>query len=193
MNRFPTFWGNYKAKLSLSIFCVAVAVFDTFFKTLSPIAAGALAIALVPWVLGFIEKLSAPGGFEIIFAKAEKQIDAAHVEPDADQIAAFKYLENLDPNLAIAQLRVQIERRLRQLAEDVMISPDPRGRPRTLRSLAEALAAQGAITHEAVSLISDLTPVMNEAVHGIELQENATEFALEYGPRILAMLSPAKN
>lgn len=181
-------WSSYKFKLALSIFCIAVALFDTFWKTLSPIAAGALALAIVPWVLGIIERINAPGGFEIVFAKVEGQLDASQTTPDDEDINAFKYFEGSDPNLAIAMLRVQIERRLRQIAEDVMLAPDQRGRPRTLRSLADELARLGAIPDEATVLLRDLMPVMNEAVHGVELQSNASEFAQSYGPKILSML-----
>lgn len=164
---FRSIWVSYKFKLALTVFCVAVAVFDTFWKQLSPIAAGALALAIVPWVLGIIEKITAPGGFEIVFAKVESQLNADQSTPDEDDIDAFKYFEGSDPNLAIAMLRVQIERRLRQLAEDVMLAPDPRGRPRTLRSLSEDLAKLGAIPDEATYLIRDLMPVMDAAVHGV--------------------------
>jgi hypothetical protein len=181
-------WRSYKFKLALSVFCVAVALFDTFWKTLSPIAAGALALAVVPWALGIIEKISAPGGFEIVFAKVEKQLDESQITPDEEDIDAFKYFEGSDPNLAIAMLRVQIERRLRQIAEDVMLPPDVRARPRTLRSLSEDLARAGAIPDDAAVLLRDLMPVMNEAVHGVELQSNASEFARSYGPKILSML-----
>ncbi len=73
MKLVASLWRSHRAKLALSIFCVAIAIFDTFWKTLSPIAAGALAVAVVPWVLGIIERINAPGGFEIVFAKAERR------------------------------------------------------------------------------------------------------------------------
>ena len=186
-------WRSYRFKLALSVFCIAVALFDTFWKTLSPIAAGALAFAIVPWVLGIIEKINAPGGFEIVFANVKDQLDASPTTPDEEDIDAFKYFEGNDPNLAIAMLRVQIERRLRQIAEDVMLAPEPRGRPRTLRGLSEDLAEAGAIPDQATSLLRDLMPVMNQAVHGIELQSNASAFAREYGPKILSMLKTRGN
>lgn len=188
MKFMKSMWASYRFKFALSVFCIAVALFDTFWRTLSPIAAGALALAIVPWVLGIIERINAPGGFEIVFAKVEGQLDASQTTPDQEDIDAFKYFEGSDPNLAIAMLRVQIERRLRQIAEDVMLSPDPRGRPRTLRTLSEELARLGAIPDEATVLLRDLMPVMNEAVHGVELQSNATEFAQSYGPKILSIL-----
>ncbi|GAA3863504.1 hypothetical protein GCM10022404_12440 [Celeribacter arenosi] len=186
-------WKSYKFKLALSIFCIAIALFDTFWKTLSPIAAGALALAIVPWVLGIIERINAPGGFEIVFAKVEGQLDASQTTPDEEDINAFKYFEDNDPNLGIAMLRVQIERRLRKIAEDVSLAPDVRGRPRTLRSLSEDLAKAGAIPDEATVLLQDLMPVMNEAVHGVDLQSNASDFARSYGPKILALLKTASK
>ncbi|WP_340107934.1 hypothetical protein [Pikeienuella sp. HZG-20] len=186
-------WRSHKAKLALSIFCVAVASFDTFWKTLSPVAAGALAVAIVPWMLGIIERISAPGGFEVVLAKAERQLDASGTAPDEDDLNAFKYFEGSDPNLAIAMLRVQVERRLREIAEEVMLSPNTRGGVPTLRHLTEDLAKEGAIPKEAAVLLNNLMPVMNAAVHGVELQPNASDFALTYGPKILAMLKTQKD
>lgn len=178
--------------MAFSVFCIAVAFFDTFWKTISPIAAGALAVAIVPWVLGIIEKISAPGGLEIVFSKVGRKLDASNTTPDEEDVNAFKYFEGNDPNLAIAMLRVQVERRLRQIAEDVMLEASDRGRVRSLQSLAADLSKQGAIPEEAVSLLKDLMPVMNEAVHGLSLQSNASEFALSYGPKILSILKTKK-
>jgi hypothetical protein len=188
MNFVQSLWDNHRAKIGLSVFCVLVALFDTFAKSLSIVAATALSIAIVPWVVSFIEKLSLPGGFELVLAKAEQRLDAAANVPDQKDIDAFKYLSGNDPNMAIALLRIQIERRLREIAEHVMIEPESRGRPRSLRMLADELAKQGAITTDALALIHDLMPVMNEAVHGTHLNAGASTFALEYGPKILAML-----
>lgn len=186
-------WQSHRAKIALSSFCIMIAVFDTFWKSISPIAAGALAIAVTPWVIQLIERISAPGGFEVVFSKAEKQLQEAEVTPDAEDIDAFSYFESNDPNLAIAMLRVQVERRLRQIAEEVMLEQEPRGRPRTLRSLVDALGERGAIPKEAVVLLRDLMPVMNEAVHGVEVGSRGTEFALSYGPRILSLLRTSEG
>lgn len=185
-------WGSYRAKLALSIFCVLIAAFDTFWKTLSPIAAGALALAIVPWVIGLIERISAPGGFEVVFSKIERQLQEAETVPDSEDIDAFRYFESSDPNLAIAMLRVQIERRLRKIAEGLFLEVTPKGRPRTLRSLAEELGCRGAIPREAVVLLNDLMPVINEAVHGVDVGENGADFALSYGPKILSLLKSSE-
>ncbi|WP_044043694.1 hypothetical protein [Octadecabacter antarcticus] len=168
--------------MALSVFCVVVAFFDTFGKEIPPIAAGALAVAIVPWALGIIEKISAPGGLEIVFSKVERKLDASNTTPDEEDVNAFMYFEGNDPNLAIAMLRVQVERRLRQIAEDVMLGPSVRGRPHSLRSLAEELSKQGAIPEEAMSLLMDLMPVMNQAVHGVSLQSNASERLIPFAP-----------
>jgi len=151
-----------------------------------------LAIAVTPWVIQLIERISAPGGFEVVFSKAEQQLKDAKTVPDEEDIAAFNYFESSDPNLAIAMLRVQIERRLRKIAEDCKLEPEPRGRPRTLGPLIDALAAHEAIPREAIILLRDLLPVMNEAVHGVEVGSRGAEFALSYGPRILSLLRTSK-
>ena len=186
-------WRSYRAKLALSIFCVLIAAFDTFWKTLSPIAAGALALAIVPWVMGLIERISAPGGFEVVFSKIERQLQEAKTVPDSEDMEAFRYFESNDPNLAIAMLRVQIERRLRKIAEGLFLETSPKGRPRSLRSLAEELGRRGAIPKEAVVLLNDLMPVINEAVHGVDVGATGADFALSYGPRILSLLKSSET
>ena len=184
-------WVNHRLKLAMSIFCIAVALFDTFFQTLSLIAAGALSIAVLPWVMGLIERVTAPGGFEIVFADAKRKLDQTETRPDAEDAQVFEYFKTDDPNLAVALLRVEIERRLRRIAEQVFSdSVKPR---RGLKPLMEELREQGAISNDAAALILDLLPVMNQAVHGIHLRPDVTEFAIRYGPRILARISHQRN
>lgn len=190
---FNSLWRSHRAKIALSLFCVLIALFDTFWKSLSPIAAGALAVAVIPWVIQLIERISAPGGFEVVFSKAEQQLREALAVPDAEDISAFKYFESRDPNLAIALLRVEIERRLRQIAEEVMLEPDARGRPRGLRELTDALHDRELISKDAFVLLRDLMPVMNEAVHGVDVGSRGAEFALNYGPRVLSLLRKPNN
>lgn len=188
LDSLKSYWQNHKIKLGLSIFCVGVATFDTFFKALSPIAGAALSIAIVPWVIDFIEKISAPGGFEIVFKNAAQQLRETETNPDVDDLNAFQYVKTDDPNLAIAVLRIEIEKRLRQIAEDVGVGDSEENRRTPLSMLTEKLRKDRAISAEAASLIRDLMPAMNQAVHGVTLQKDATEFALEYGPKILSLL-----
>ena len=179
-------WKSYRLKLWLSIFCIAVAVFDTTVISLSPVAAGALFIAIVPWVLGYIERVAVPGGFEIVLKDAERKLDQSNALPDTEDLEAFEHFKSDDPNLAIALLRVEIERRLRKKALDVL--PDSSKHPKSLRALTEELRINNVITNDAAALLFDLLPIMNEAVHGISLRRDATEFTIKYGPKLLAQL-----
>ena len=184
---FSSFWASHQAKVALTAFCILVALFDTFWKSLSIIAASALALAIVPWVVGLIEKLSMPGGFELVLAKAGQKLEDTAPQPNAQEIDAFRYLSGTDPNAAIAYLRIQIERRLREIADEVGFVKDL-WKPQSMRMLTEELYRREAISSDAAALIRDLSPVMNEAAHGIHLNDNAATFALEYGPRIMSML-----
>lgn len=186
INSLKSLWESGSAKISLSVFCIAVALFDTFFKSLSLIAAGALAIAVVPWVLQFIEKISAPGGFEIVFAKVKQQLDDNETALEREDIEAFEHFASDDPNLSIALLRVEIERRLRRLGEEHL--SENQLKRKSLRALTEELQKSRIISNEAAALIRDLMPVMNEAVHGRPLRSDAADFAREYGPRVLAQI-----
>lgn len=183
---FQFFWKNSRLKIALSTICIIVALIDTFIEALSPIAAGALAFAIVPWVLDYIEKISAPGGFGIVFTKAKNQLDQSDVVVAQEDAEVFTNYVSDDPNLSIALMRVEIERKLRRLSK--FLPPDEKRNSRSLTTLTKSLKEAGIISDEASSLISDLAPVMNEAVHGITLQEDASDFAKEYGPKVLALL-----
>ena len=101
-------WKSYRLKLWLSIFCVAVAVFDTTVISLSPVAAGALFIAIVPWVLGYIERVAVPGGFEIVLKDTERKLDQSNALPAVHGINlrrdATEFTIKYGPKL-LAQLR----------------------------------------------------------------------------------------
>lgn len=179
-------WKSYRLKLWLSIFCVGVALIDTVVIPLSPVAAGALFIAIVPWVLSYIEKVTVPGGFEIVLKDASRKLDQSDAFPEKEDFEAFEHFKSDDPNLAIALLRVEVERRLRKIAQDTM--PDSSKHPKSLGSLTEELRSSGTISNEVAALIFDLLPVMNEAVHGINLRPDVSEFTIKYGPKLLAQL-----
>lgn len=176
------------AKLFLSILFVAIAAFDTFWQSLSPIAATALALSVAPWIYGLIEKIVMPDGTEVFLKEAEQRLEELPEQPNQKDIEAFKYFESNDPNLALAMLRVQIERRMREMAEEVMLRPSSNGKPYSFQSLASALAKEDQITPATLRMIRDLTPLMNDAVHGVDIPETAIELTRKLGPRLLANL-----
>jgi hypothetical protein len=71
-----------------------------------------------------------------------------------------------DPSKLLALDRLELERSLLSLAErrDIPLQQRP-----NIRMLARQLAARGVIGQETLSLIDDVLPLLNQAVHGYEV------------------------
>jgi hypothetical protein len=89
-----------------------------------------------------------------------------------------------DPNLALAGLRIEIEKRLRKIADTKGIDSQRLGMGQLLRRLSDAQA----ISPNQRSVLSDMTSLLNDAAHGAEVDDRAAEWAINVGPKLLATL-----
>ena len=93
------------------------------------ISIGLLIVAALPWLSSILESAKLPGGWEIKFRDLEKaaKLVTANATTEADVAATNSFLDVAaqDPNLALVGLRIEIERRMRALAEKHGIR-DPR-------------------------------------------------------------------
>ena len=147
--------------------------------------------AILPWLAPLFKKLKLPGGWEIEFQdlqEAKQRADKAGLlAPPAEAAAAqdfsFQVVANEDPNLALAGLRIEIERRLIRLAEAHGIT-----RSRGVRALLGQLGERQLLTREQQSVLADMLGLLNNAVHGASVPDHAAEWALDVGPRLLKSL-----
>lgn len=97
--------------------------------------------------------------------------------PSGMNIKRYKDLAHIDPNLALAGLRMEMEILGRNLAKgfDVDI-PESLGASRLFRLLLES----GAITRNQFELIDRLVRICTAAIHGTRVQESEALDALEY-------------
>jgi len=91
-----------------------------------------------------------------------------------------------DPLIALAALRIELERRLRSLADlrGVKIGD----RPGSIAMLARELGSTGVITQPQSSALIDLAGTLNRAVHAQPVNPDAAYWAMKVGPTILASL-----
>jgi len=97
---------------------------------------------------------------------------------------SFVALAEEDPNLALAGLRIEIEKRLRAIAARRGIENERMG----IGQLLSALSSAGALSNEQRSVLSDLTGTLNMAVHGAEVNRRSADWAIDVGSRLLASL-----
>jgi len=83
-----------------------------------------IVVAVIPWLAPLFKSLELPGGWKIEFkdlAKAKVEADAAGLLASSTEVNVtkeypFQIVAEDDPNLALAGLRIEIEKRLRELA-----------------------------------------------------------------------------
>ncbi len=148
-----------------------------------------LVIALLPWLAPIFKSLEFPGGWKIEFQELQQIVERVEeagllAPPTAFMSEAefsFQRVAEQDPNLALAGLRIEIERRLVALAQKQGIEVKGRGLGQLLRILNE----HNVLDDQARSALSDLTGLLNSAVHGAAVDPQGTNWAIQIGPRIL--------
>jgi len=149
-----------------------------------------LLVAVVPWLSQIFKSLELPGGWKIEFhdlQKAKKRADEAGLLSGKVQSASlysFQLVANEDPNLALAGLRIEIEKRLNQIAESYQIDSDRSSAGRLLRILGQ----QDLLSNQEQSVLADMMGLLNGAVHGAKIDSRGADWAMDVGPRLLASL-----
>lgn len=156
------------------------------------VTATLLLVAVVPWLQPLFKSLELPGGVKVEFQELEnvaKRADAAgllaaQASPEPAPKYSFQQVATTDPNLALAGLRIELERRLEQLAESRGGHDVPRG----IGNLLRYLNGREWIGGTERNVLSDLVSLLNFAVHGAKVDPEAAGWALDVGPRILQAL-----
>ncbi|MBI4454930.1 MAG: hypothetical protein HY644_03420 [Acidobacteria bacterium] len=134
------------------------------------------AIAVLPWLGTIFKSVQLPGGFRIEYHDLEKAKENAEraglleVPTDKKMEPPFVSRASEDPNLALAGLHIEIEKRLQKIGQKYGLNPQ-QGVMRLLRHLSN----EGAICEREVSVISDLIGLLNEAVHRATVDARATQ------------------
>lgn len=156
-----------------------------------------LAIAVAPWLVPIIKSVELPGGLKIELKDLEKLEERARdagliseSEPrDYDLGFAFLTVADSDPNLALAGLRIEIERQLNRLAEPILKNRRAFGLGRLMHLLHE----KDVLTKQQISILSDLIGLLNSAVHGAEVDPESLSWAMDAGPKLVVSLQELSN
>jgi hypothetical protein len=197
-----------KIKILITLICVAgIAVhliWPTF--TIDLITIILLLVAILPWTASIIKSLELPGGFKIelqdIKAATDK-VTSAPVESKAqisgstsesaaleiadkenDTIATLRNVAENDPNLALVGVRIEIEKRLLELARRRQIDTSRKSLGYLLRQLQQ----DQTIPPEVASGLNELTALGNRAAHGAGVSPDAAAWVLDTAPTILGIL-----
>lgn len=184
-----------KIQLCITLSAIAIAAAHVWWPTLAidAVTVTLLLAAMVPWLAPLFKRLKLPGGWEFEFQelqqtkeRAEKAglLSAAPPALTPPQQYSFQLVADEDPNLALAGLRIEIERRLVQLGETNGIDRSRRSAGALLRLLAD----REILTYEQQSVLSDMLGMLNQAVHGATVPRDAADWAMQVGPQLLRTL-----
>jgi hypothetical protein len=150
-----------------------------------------LVLAVLPWIFQFIKSIEFPGGVKVTLNKLIKTENKAReiglietIKHSEKNNLPFQFFSQSDPNLALAGLRIEIEKRLKAIAENNNINTTNQG----LSSVLNNLTNNNLIATQERSIIMDMIGLLNSAVHGAIVDQNTANWAVNVGPELLASL-----
>lgn len=179
---------------AVTLGALAIALIHVLWPSLAidAITLGLLVIAVLPWLAPLVKSLELPGGWKIELQELKEATDRAKdaglLSPASNTPSAshsFQLVAASDPNLALAGLRIEIERRLVTLCEKHQIQV----RSRSVGQMLRALDQKGVLTPEQRSALNDLTGLLNSAVHGAKVDNQAAAWAMDIAPDLLESLN----
>lgn len=154
------------------------------------IAIALLILVIAPWLAPILKSVELPGGVKIEFKELKKveksAAEAGLLKMPSEKKEELAYLSvaQQDPNLALAGLRIEIERRLRAIARACGLNAERWSIGQLLRHL----RISEAISQEESAILNDLVGLLSEAVHGAKVDPRIAEWAIDVGPSLLAAL-----
>jgi hypothetical protein len=116
-------------------------------------------------------------------AKAGIKFEAEVINRAEAAITSLKNVAGADANLALVGFRIEIEKRLRELANNKGLDSSL-----TLSAILRELRQRQLLPWRVGSALSDLIALGNQAAHGDSVEPQAAEWVFEEGPEVLAAL-----
>jgi len=189
--------GAMKTKIVISTICVVLAAAHLIWPDVKVDLATLvlLVAAILPWLAAVIRSVELPGVFKIelqdVKAATEKvtgSVAVSAAQPakvlGGGNVEFLRKVAGTNPNLALVGLRIEIERRLSQLAELAQIPSDRRSAGAILRDL----MAREKIDRQTAAGLGELIALGNQAAHGVAVSPDAAAWALDTSPLILELL-----
>lgn len=152
-----------------------------------------IVIAILPWAGSIFKTIELPGGLKVGYHEIkeiqQKAEDIGLIQPrnrndESTPTYTFEKISHEDNNLVLAGLRIEIEYKLQELASLYDI-PQQKF---SARGLAEKLGECEILNNSEASVLMDLLPLLNKAVHGAKVDREAYQVALNMGKDILNTL-----
>ena len=157
-----------------------------------------IALAIIPWLETLFKSVELPGGVKLEFQELEK------IEKEAKKIGLissvevtekvevnknnpkYYFVEIAEKNqeLALVNLRIEIEKRLREIATKYSIETQKY----SVIKLIDALAQKNILTIQETTVLKDMISTLNHAAHGVEYDQRNAQWVIDNGPAIVDSL-----
>ncbi len=153
-------------------------------------------VAFLPWLPILIKEITLPGGIKITLHELESQskkiINAAEAQnietgedlrKEEEEIDIIEGIVRDNPNLGLVGVRIEIEKRLRELCKKVNIKYN-----QPISKLLRDLQVKEILSPDIANPLKEIIYLGNKAAHGEPVEENALLWVSNYVPRILTIL-----
>jgi len=183
-----------RTQISITLVALVIVIVHVAFPnvTIDAITVFLLVVALLPWLIPLVKSLEFPGGWKVEFQELEKAKSKAEKagllsskkKETKTPSYSFESILEKDPNLALAGLRIEIEKRLVHISKLNKID----AARASIGQLLRLLNQEKILTPEESSALADMSGLLNAAVHGANVDKRATDWAMDVGPKILQSL-----
>lgn len=190
-----------KTQIFITVTAILVGLIHLFFPNLKidAIFITLIIIAIIPWLEPLLKSVELPGGLKVEFQDFKKLEEEAKkaglIKSDEKTVIkeittsnseTFSFIEIAEQNeeLALVGFRIEIEKRLRSLADKYSIESNRY----SVTRLIEALAKEEILTIAEKTSLLDIISTLNKASHGMEYDQRSANWVIENGPKILDSL-----
>lgn len=191
-------------KLTISIIAIILTIAHIIFPKINIdlITVFLMAIAIIPWLESLFKSVELPGGLKFEFQDLERiELEAKEAGlinneiSNKDETYVYNYdypfieLAKTNQSLALVSLRIEIEKRLRLIAEKYSINANRISMSRILKILTE----KGILSQQEDATVRDMISTLNQASHGVDFDERTAEWIIDNGPQIVYNLDSKIN
>jgi hypothetical protein len=177
---------------AISITAIVAALVHAFVPSIviDAVTALLLGVAAIPWLGLLFKSVELPGGLKVEYHELQEATEKARTSgllepvPISEPKPLYIEIATQDANLALAGLRIELEKELVSLAARYDIQRERK----SLGRLAQELTNKHVFGAGAYLAFMDLIHLLNNAVHGAEVDPAAVDWALTSGQEILASL-----
>lgn len=188
-------------KYLITLFCLILIIIHAIFPeyAIDTITIALIIIILFPSLIPYLESLKLPGGTEIYFREEVKRLEELsekspelsgsvelRIKEIPDEIEPTRQdLLRVDPNLALASLRIDIERKVKQISKQKDIFTNRK----SLGAILKKLYTNEIIGSSEYDTLLSVINICNKAVHAERVDHLVASKVLDIGESALLYLN----